>query len=224
MTRHLVTSALFAGVAAGLIAALLQFWLVTPLLLEGELYETGARIHGASTQDAAASIPPQNLSRHLLTAAFNVVTFTAYALILLAFIALVEMRGQAVTPYLGILWGLAGFCAVQLSPAIGLPPELPGTIAAELVPRQIWWLATVLATGLAIGLIAFTRSPILLLIAVVLLIAPHIVGAPQLDTYSGVAPPELSALFATRSLGVAAASWVSLGFLTAYFWTRTRNA
>ncbi len=224
MTRHLVTSALFAGVAAGLIAALLQFWLVTPLLLEGELYETGARIHGASTQDAAVSVPPQNLSRHLLTAAFNVVTFTAYALILLAFIALVEMRGQAVTPYLGILWGLAGFCAVQLSPAIGLPPELPGTIAAELVPRQIWWLATVLATGLAIGLIAFTRSPILLLIAVVLLIAPHIVGAPQLDTYSGVAPPELSALFATRSLGVAAASWVSLGFLTAYFWTRTRNA
>ncbi len=224
MTRHLVTSALFAGVAAGLIAALLQFWLVTPLLLEGELYETGARIHGAGTQDAAVSVPPQNLSRHLLTAAFNVVTFTAYALILLAFIALVEMRGQAVTPYLGILWGLAGFCAVQLSPAIGLPPELPGTIAAELVPRQIWWLATVLATGLAIGLIAFTRSPILLLIAVVLLIAPHIVGAPQLDTYSGVAPPELSALFATRSLGVAAASWVSLGFLTAYFWTRTRNA
>ena len=45
MTKHLLTSALFAGVVTGLIAALLQFHFVIPLLLEGELYEAGARIH-----------------------------------------------------------------------------------------------------------------------------------------------------------------------------------
>ena len=223
MTRHLVTSALFAGVAAGLIAAFLQFWLVIPLLLEGELYESGVRIHGAAAAEPAVPNPPLDLPRNLLTAGFNAVTFTGYALILLAFMALAEMRGHALTPRQGVLWGLAGFLAVHLAPAIGLPPELPGTVAADLVPRQIWWLATVLATGLGTALVAFTRSPVLWLISLALLAAPHIIGAPQLDTYSGVAPPELSALFATRSLGVAAASWVTLGVLATYFWTRTRN-
>ena len=224
MTRHLVTSALFAGVVAGLFAALLQFWLVTPLLLEGELYESGIRIHGAASHDPAASIPSLDLPRNLLTVGFNIVAFTAYALILLAFMAFSELRGHAVTPRQGVLWGLAGFLVLQLAPAIGLPPELPGTIAADLVARQIWWLATVVASGLGIALIAFARSPARWLIGLVLLAAPHIIGAPQLDTYSGVAPPELSALFATRSLGVAAASWVVLGFLAAYFRTRTRTA
>ena len=33
MTRHLVASALFAGLAAGVLATLLQLWLVVPLIL-----------------------------------------------------------------------------------------------------------------------------------------------------------------------------------------------
>ena len=47
MTRNLLASAVFAGVAAGLLAALVQFVFVIPTLLEGELYETGARVHFA---------------------------------------------------------------------------------------------------------------------------------------------------------------------------------
>ena len=224
MTRHLVTSALFAGVAAGLIAAFLQFWLVIPLLAEGELYESGVRIHGAAAADPAVLSPPLDLPRNLLTAGSNAVIFTAYALILLALMALAEIRGHTLTPRQGILWGLSGFLAIHLAPAIGLPPELPGTVAADLAPRQVWWLATVLASALAIAIFAFTRSPALWLLSLALLLAPHIIGAPQPETYSGVAPPELSALFATRSLGVAAASWVALGLLAAYFWTRPRTA
>ena len=47
MPMKLLTSAVFAGVAAGLIAALLQFTFVAPSLLEGELYESGAKVHFA---------------------------------------------------------------------------------------------------------------------------------------------------------------------------------
>ena len=39
MTKNLLTSAVLAGVAAGLIAALLQLTFVIPHLMEGELYE-----------------------------------------------------------------------------------------------------------------------------------------------------------------------------------------
>ena len=139
---------------------------------------------------------------------------------MVAGMALAERAGHIITPRQGILWGLAGFVALHLAPAIGLPPELPGTIAAEVELRQVWWLATVACTLLGLGLIAFGKNAVMIALGVIALALPHIMGAPHLDTYFGIAPPELSAHFATRSLGVAAASWVILGTLTAYFWTR----
>ena len=45
MLTRIVTSALFAGAAAGLVAALLQFIFVQPVLLHAELYESGALQH-----------------------------------------------------------------------------------------------------------------------------------------------------------------------------------
>ena len=54
MLGRIVTSALFAGFAAGLIAALLQLALVQPVLLEAEQFETGARtLVETGTQDPA---------------------------------------------------------------------------------------------------------------------------------------------------------------------------
>lgn len=230
MTKNLFTSALFAGLAAGLVATLLQFWLVIPLLLEGELYETGLRAHFAVGHDTPVQSPagPEgliklDLSRHLITVGFSVITYTAFALIVVAFMALAERNGHRITPRTGIIWGLAGFLAIQLAPAIGLPPELPGTIAAEVKLRQVWWLATVLISATGLGLIAFGNTLTLSIIGIVALALPHIIGAPMLDTYFGIAPPELSSLFATRSLGVAAVSWVTLGFVAAYFWSKDRT-
>lgn len=231
MTRHLVTSALFAGLAAGLLAALLQFWLVIPLLLEGELYESGVRAHFAASLSAPVQSPAgpafgltQDISRHLLTAGFNVVAFTGFALILMAFMAFAERAGHVLTPRAGIIWGLSGFYVMQFGPAIGLPPELPGAIAAEVSPRQVWWITATIASGLGLALIAFSHRPALWVIGLIALILPHIFGAPHLDTYFGVAPPELSALFVTHSLAAAAGAWATLGFLAAYFWTRANRA
>ena len=226
MTRNLLTSAVFAGVAAGLIAALLQFTFVIPLLLEGELYETGQRLHfivdGSPQSERAAPGIGTDFARHGMTIAFDVVAYVGYGLILLALMALSEKRGYAITARTGLIWGLAGFIAVQLAPALGLPPELPGTLAAEVIPRQIWWFATMLSSAAGLGLIAFTRGA-LPLAGVALLLAPQIIGAPNLDTYWGVAPPELASHFVTLSLGTAAAGWTALGFFCGWFWERTHD-
>lgn len=224
MNQKLLTSAVFAGVAAGLIAALLQFIFVIPALLEGELFEGGTRVHfgadGSPQSDRGAPGLGGEFGRHAMTVGFNIVTYVGFAFLLLAAMAIAELRNLTkVTPKQGIIWGLAGFIAIQLAPAIGLPPVLPGTIGADVDARQAWWLGTIAASLGGLWVLAFARGP-LALAGVVLLAAPHLIGAPQLDTYWGVAPPELAAQFVTFSLGSAAAGWTTLGFLSAWFWTR----
>lgn len=224
MTKHLVSSAVFAGLAAGLCAALLQLLFVTPLLLEGELFETGARIHfavGAAPQSEAGNVSLGGEPvRHVLTLAMDLVTYTGFALLMVAGFALAARRGIRVTPRGGMVWGLGGFLAIQLAPAVGLPPELPGTMAADLAARQIWWVATAASTIGGLALIAFGGDLLKGLAGAALILLPQLVGAPHPEAHFGIAPPELSAQFATASLGVAAAGWAILGLATAYFWTR----
>jgi cobalt transporter subunit CbtA len=129
-----------------------------------------------------------------------------------------------VTPKDALLWGGAGFVAVQLAPGIGLPPELPGTVGADLAARQVWWLTTVLSTAAALGCFAFGRNLLVIGLGAVLLVAPHIIGAPHLDGYFGVAPPELSGEYVARSLAVGMAAWVVLGLAAGYFWNRQPKA
>ncbi len=223
MVRHLLVCAALAGAAAGLIAAALQLTFVVPALLEGELFESGERLHFVSdgTPQSVREAPglEGDLSRHGMTVAFNLVTYLGYGLILSGAMALAERYGRAATARAGLVWGVTGFIAVQLAPAIGLPPELPGTPASEVGPRQAWWLFTVASSAAGLGLIAFTRGAIPFA-GVALLLLPHLVGAPHLDTYWGVAPPELAAHFVTLSLGAALVGWASLGFFCGWFWER----
>ena len=218
MTKNLFVSAICAGIAAGLLASALQFSFVIPVLLEGELYETGARVHfgtdGSPQSDRGAPTLAGDWLRHSMTVAFNIVTYTGYGLLLSAMISFATFKGITTTARQGLIWGLCGYIAVQLAPAIGLPPELPGTIAAEVGQRQLWWIGTILASAAGLGFIAFGRS-YLPLAGVVLMAIPHLLGAPHLDTFFGVAPPELAAEFATLSLGAAAAGWVLLGYAVA---------
>lgn len=236
MTQKIFAGALFAGLAAGLIAALLQFALLTPLLLEGERYESGELVatapaqhdhaDGTATHDHAVGEAhdhgpaPTGLTRHLQTFFMTLVTFTGFALILAALWALAERGGQRITTRTGLTWGVAGFAAVQLAPALGLAPELPGSLAADIDARLIWWTATVACTAAGLALIAFLRPPLGLIAGALLIVAPHLFGAPQPAAVGGPAPPELSALFAARSLGVGAITWALLGLSLGWLWTR----
>jgi cobalt transporter subunit CbtA len=225
MTRRIFASALFAGLAAGAVAFLLHTALVTPVLLEGELYETGALTHfaGAAAEAAAHADhgTPAGIDASRLAGSFfmSLVIYTGFALLLTAAFAASARLGIAIDARKGLLWGLAGFAAVQLAPALGLPPELPGTPAEDVVLRQTWWVATVAATAAGLAL-AFLGRGWLPVAGVVLIAAPHLWGAPVLPFHGGTAPPELAGLFVARALVVGAVAWAALGLATGFFWRR----
>ncbi len=244
MFNRILTSALIAGAAAGLIAALLQLVFVQPVLLHAELYEGGELVHftgepaeghdhgdhahGADAAPAEAAPPPElpgfDFTRDGLSILFTALVYAGYGLLLTAAIALAEQRGHAVTPRQGLLWGIAGYITVQFAPAAGLPPELPGMAAAELGARQLWWIATVAATAVGLWLLAFGRGWAAWAPAVILLAAPHVIGAPHPHELTGPTPPELASLFAGRALGVGLAAWILLGLFAATLWSRDRQA
>jgi cobalt transporter subunit CbtA len=227
MFSRLLTSALFAGLCVGIVAAALQLTFVQPLLLEAELFEGGAGHHAAdhgSAGHGAADHGPAaagiDWARDGLSVLFSLLVYTGYALILVALMAFAETRGAALSVRNGVVWGIAGFIAVQMAPAFSLPPGPPGLALADLDLRQIWWFLTVVATAAALWLLVFGNGLLAKVAALVLLLAPHLIGAPAAGGFSDSVPPELAANFATRSLGVGLAAWSLLGALTAFFWHR----
>jgi cobalt transporter subunit CbtA len=237
MIKRMLTSALFAGFAAGLLAALLHFAFVQEFILLGEKYETGElthfenampadhagqhdHTHGAEGHDhGPGAEAPGTFSRNMLTVIFASLVYVSYGLIMVAGFALAQAYGATITEREGLLWGIAGFVSFQLAPALGLAPELPGTIAADLSARQIWWWGTVLSTGTGLALLAYGRGYLVWAVAVIALAAPHVIGAPLPDAYWGAAPPEVAAMFSARVLGVALVVWAFLGWLAGCFWS-----
>lgn len=247
MFQKMLTSALGAGCAAWLLAALLHFAFVQEYILLGETYETGVAVHfagvapqtaddGHSHDEGEAAHSHQAAetaetaeaghdetsasSRNIWTVVFFGLVYVAYALVLVAGFGLARTYGKIITKREGLLWGIAGFVAFHLAPAMGLAPELPGTMAADLGARQVWWWGTVAATATGLGLLGYGRGIATAALAVVLLAAPHVIGAPELEGFSGVAPPEVAAAFSARVLGVALAVWALMGWVAGYLWSR----
>ena len=110
MVKNLFVSAICAGIAAGLLASVLQFTFVIPVLLEGELYETGARVHfstdGSPQSDRGAPSLGGDWTRHSMTVAFNIVTYTGYGLMLAALISFAALKGITTSARQGLIWGL----------------------------------------------------------------------------------------------------------------------
>ncbi len=213
---------MFAGAAAGLIAALLQLYFVQPVLLHAELYESGQLVHfGAeSTVSAHPDLPGFDPVRDVLSMIFTMLVYTGYSMILIALMALAESRGAVIDARTGLVWGIAGFVTVHFAPGFTLAPEVPGVAAADVYARQIWWFATVIAAAAAMWLIAFGRNWAAWAAAIVLLLAPHVIGAPEPDVLTGPVPTEIGALFAARAYGVGMMAWVMLGGFAGYFWSR----
>jgi cobalt transporter subunit CbtA len=220
MFSKIAVSALIAGFGAGLFAALLQFVFVQPILLHAELFETGALSHFGSAPTAAAVTHADGIdwTRDGLTVLFSALIYVGYAFILLAVMAAAEERGHHIAARNGLIWGIAGFITVQLAPAFGLAPELPGMAAADVTARQIWWFAAAGCTGAALWMIAFGNNWKLWGVAIILLATPHLIGAPMPATLTGPAPPELGAEFAARVLGTGLTAWAVLGLLAGAVW------
>lgn len=228
--RRILTAGLLAGLIAGTAATLAQRYQVAPLIFAAEVFEDAAATahshDGAATShshDAAddAWEPADGLERTAFTWLANVLTGSGFGLILAAAIA---FAGRPIDRRRGLVWGLAGYCAFSVSPALGLPPELPGMMAADLAARQLWWLAAAGGTAFGLALIVFAPNNslkrLLQIVGAVLIAAPHLYGAPHLAAESGAVPAELAARFVVASLAVAALFWAVLGLAVGHFMAR----
>jgi cobalt transporter subunit CbtA len=222
--RNIVFAAAAAGLLAGVLVTVAQQMGVVPLILAAEVFEqapepTAAAApaeHGHGDHEKAWA-PQEGFERTAFTLLANVVTGAGFALLLVAGFAL---RGGAMDWREGLRWGLAGFAVFMLVPSIGLPPELPGMPAASLGPRQLWWAMTAAATAAAFALLAFRGSPLWSAAAVVLLLAPHLIGAPQPPDEGTLVPASLHQRFVVAVTVTSFLFWIALGVLSAVFFGR----
>ena len=228
--RVFLTIALLAGISAGLVAWGVHMLGTTPLILQAEVFEKAGEAAPAATDaetteaagsehhhDAEAWEPADGWQRNLFTLGADVVTGVGFAFLLTAAIVIF---GKGADWRRGIVWGLAGFACFTLAPSFGLPPELPGTEAAPLVARQVWWIGTVIATAGGLFAAARLRNVYGYAIAVVLIALPHIVGAPQPEAAGGLAPEELEHKFVLIAIASSLVFWLVLGVLTGAFFKR----
>ncbi|MER8575719.1 CbtA family protein [Mesorhizobium sp. M1338] len=231
--RNVVFIAAIAGLVAGVVLACMQAYATVPLILKAEVYEQAGGGHShdhaaapAATDTTAMSTaapapveatapagdegwaPADGFERFAFSVLANIVTGIGFALIL---VAVSEFAGGIGGWRQGVFWGLAGFAVFTLAPGLGLPPELPAMPAADLTQRQIWWTATVVATAIGLGLIAFRKSLPLAILAVALIVAPHIVGAPQPDSFETLIPEGLHHQFVVAVTLTNLVFWLVLG-------------
>lgn len=229
MIKRIAQTAGFTGLLAALLLTLLQSLWVAPLILQAETFEkapsatevthehtAGAPAH---THDAEAWEPQDGWQRVLSTTGGNLVVAVGFALMLAG---LYTLRAPTRTAQ-GLLWGLAGYATFVLAPTLGLPPELPGTAAADLAQRQIWWVGTAASTAAAIALLVFGRNGWLKVLGVAILVVPHVIGAPQPEVHSMLAPPALEAQFKIASQLTNVAFWLALGLISAWLFRRHRD-
>ncbi|MBX9595698.1 MAG: CbtA family protein [Roseomonas sp.] len=222
MLRRILSAALAAGLLAGVLVSVLQAVTTTPLILQAEVFETGGGVHDHTGHDHSAPLPPEPeaedlFARTAMTATANLITGVGFALLVVGAFAL---SGRRVEGREGLLWGLGGFAAFTLSPALGLPPELPGTIAADLAARQAWWAFAALGAAGGLAVLAFGKGWWRLPVGLALLILPHALGAPQPAVGGAAAPAELVGAFVAKSIVVSAIFWAVLGWMAGGFFKR----
>lgn len=231
--RNVVFVAALAGLCAGILMAAMQAYATVPLILQAETYEAagGGHDHPAAGQadaagdhqhDAAAAAaeeeeewaPADGFERYAFTVLASIVTGIGFALVL---VAASELAGGIANWRAGLIWGLAGFAVFTLAPGLGLPPELPAMPAADLTARQAWWIGTAAATAAGLALIAFRRTLPLALVGLALIVAPHLIGAPQPESHESPIPAGLHHSFVVAVTVTNLVFWVALGMLVAVF-------
>ena len=229
MLRRMFLAAILAGIAAGLVMSAVQHVRVTPYILAAEVYEQQPQEHSANLSATApetepgqheseAWSPADGLERTAYTVLANLILSVAFALVLGGASLLL---GMPITLANGALWGLCGFLAFALAPAAGLPPELPGMTAADLVSRQIWWWFAAAMTAGGLALAARHRSGAYLAVSGLLITLPHIIGAPDAPGHETSVPAHLVSGFVANALATAAVFWVVLGLALGFMAERT---
>jgi cobalt transporter subunit CbtA len=204
--RPLLLAAVLAGLVVGTVVSLVQAAWVTPLIRAAEVYE----VHEGHDHGEEAWEPAPGIERATYTWTANVVLATGQSLLLGAALLLLGRHGWRA----GLLTGLVGYASFVLAPSLGLPPELPGTAAAELGARQAWWVLAAGATAAGLGLVLMGRRPWAMAAGLALILVPHLVGAPHPPAAAGTVPHALTLEFIPAVLASQLVAWALLGGLT----------
>jgi len=226
VVRETVLAAVVAGLIAALVFTIVQSVWITPLIHQGEVYEEAAEHshveaheHHADAHEGAHEAgghhhdddewkPEDGWQRTVFTFGANLLMGVGYAFVLVALYLLWREPRNALS---GAVYGLVGFLVFFAAPAVGLPPDLPGTAAAELSVRQQWWAMTAVATAVGLFLLFSQSRWSLRILGIVIVIAPHFVPAPQPAVESSLAPAELQTQFRVATTIANAVFWVALG-------------
>ncbi|MFI4988919.1 MAG: CbtA family protein [Alphaproteobacteria bacterium] len=235
--RRILFVAAAAGLLASVFATALHMVGTARLIQKAEGYEKAGEISAAPAAHAAsrpamgsapahqheesAWEPADGFERTAFTALADILTGIGFALLL---VSVFVLRGREVDWRTGLFWGLAGFATFTLAPGLGLPPEVPGTEAAPLLHRQIWWVATATATAGGLALLFLTQRARFALAGIALLVLPHLVGAPQPAEYRSLAPELLAHQFVVAAVVTSLLFWLALGSLTGFFYKRSQGA
>ncbi len=236
--RQLFLIAAIAGLLAGIFVTGVHQVATVPVILAAEVYENAADAAAEAPMaepmagmaadpsasqehhhDASAWAPADGLERTLFTGLADILTGIGFSLLLVSAYAFL---GRDVDWRRGFSWGLAAFAVFTLAPNLGLPPEVPGTEAAPLLDRQLWWLATVVLTagGLALVFLKRERTAIWHVLAVAMIVLPHAIGAPQPAEHASAAPEFLAQRFIVAATVTSLLFWLAIGTLTGYFYKR----
>jgi len=246
MFKTIILSAFGAGLAVGVALSVVQAVTTEPLILHAETFEnaepapaaaavphehstTEAHAHEAAVpaateaaapaheHDEDAWSPEDGFERTAYTLLANLLMGVGVSAVLLG---LMSVRGGKIDAGTGVLWGVAGFFAASLLPSLGLSPELPGTAAAEITSRQVWWLSTAAASAIGLALIVFSGSWLLKLAGLVIGVLPHVIGAPVPPTLEASYPAGLGGEFVAASLVVSALLWALSGLFSGWLYQR----
>ena len=230
MFRSLILGACVVGVITGLLLTAVQSVGVTPTLLAAEQFENSeasaadthaehghAHPEGESAgghHHAGGWAPEDGVERWLYTALSNVLAAIGFSAVMLVLMTQLYVRDRLqLTPAQGLFLGVCGYVVVFVAPAIGLPPEIPGSSSPALMSRQLWWTFAVLAVAVGLG---------------VLLLARHwkkLLGLPLLILPYAFVPVHVGPLFENSNPSVVAALmalhtdfiWIS-AFTNLVFW------
>ena len=237
--RQIIFYALLAGLLSGLLLTIVQFWQVIPIIQSAERFES--KIVSISTHEHAAIDkavhehpvgawkPAEGVERTSFTLLSNVLSGIGFALVLMVVIVFSRKTKNEVKLdwWHGLLWGIAGYIVFFIAPSFGVPPGIPGAIAAPLEERQLWWLIAVVFTAAGLATAFFGKS-LWRWTAVGLLAVPFLIGAPSSPTYvpENQTPEvtaeliELGQQFISATAIANAVFWIALGLVSV--WTVKR--
>lgn len=202
MFRHIVAAAALAGALSGAALTGVQQIEIAPLIRAAEAREAAA---SPGVHVGQGWTPREGSERLAATLLANVVLATAFALLLAGAMSQRRQFGWRA----GAVWGIAGYAACFIAPALGLAPELPGVESAPLADRQWWWFAAASCSAAGLWLAVFARKPLARIVGVALLIAPHAVGAPA----SAFDASDDGRAFVRATYLANAALWLMLGVM-----------